>query len=647
MRYGSVILEPEDLQDVVDHFRTQDSFVFDVETIPGAGVTISPDLSESEHNAERKFYSLDHRRNEVFWISLSTVGECVAIPMGHRNGEQLPGKAGWKPAPMKPGQKKTTRVVPVFDPPPKQMVPGQVFDILKPLFFDERIRKINQNVKFDLLTVAKYLGDIPCGPYLDTMVLQHVLDENRYSYKLGDLVKDNLGYTYDKVGDRVPFLSFSAAAQYSYLDAKETWLLKRKLLRDLYATGDQRLIDYFWFECEVTEVLARMEYNEAPVLTEEVAVLDKYLTGELTRIETSLYQEAGKVFGLTNPADKGWFIYEHCGHEPFAYTPKKKQPSLKAEHLASYTFDSRVQELMDYDSFSKQRSTFVLNYDKYEFNGRIHSTFHQARTVTGRFSSGEPNLQNVPKPITPVGKRIRSLFWSGSESTILVVGDYSQVELRILAHYSNDPTMIAAFQAGEDIHQASADALGCSRDIAKNINFAIPFGAGPGKVAAMGGGKFSVTMAKKFFQLHKERFPQVWAWIEKTKQDCKRNPSHEVRTINGRIRRLPQIRFMDSFRDDLKQMGARASRQAVNTKIQGSAADLIKMAMIRLHDTLDEDMQLILQVHDELIVIAPRDKADRAIALMRQAMEGDVMQCLRVPLTANIAAVERWADAKA
>jgi DNA polymerase I-like protein with 3'-5' exonuclease and polymerase domains len=295
----------------------------------------------------------------------------------------------------------------------------------------------------------------------------------------------------------------------------------------------------------------------------------------------------------------------------------------------------------------------VLNFAKYAYKGRIHANFKQAGTVTGRFSCGEPNLQNVPKPETEVGKRLRGLFWAGSDDECLVVGDYSQIELRILAYYSADPTMVQAFVDGKDIHQASADTLGCDRGIAKNINFAIPFGAGYKKVAAMGGGKFSIRTAKRFYKKHKEDFPTIWAWIEETRRRCRREKPHEVTTILGRKRRLPQIIWINSQNERLQFLAAKAERQAVNTRIQGSAADLIKMAMVRLHDMLDEDMHIILQVHDELVVTTPRDKADRCLAIMREAMEGDVMQILtntdgsiRVPVTANIKIVDRWAEAK-
>jgi len=356
---------------------------------------------------------------------------------------------------------------------------------------------------------------------------------------------------------------------------------------------------------------------------------------------------------LNKPVDKVWFIFEHCGHKPFMLTPKKREISTAEDHLRAFSGDGRVARLMEFDDDSKLHSTYVRNYKKFSYKGRIHTSYKQHGTVTGRFASGEPNLQNVPKPETEVGKRIRGLFWAGSDEECLVVGDYSQIELRFLAYFSGDPTMCKAFADNEDIHQASADTLGTDRGIAKNINFAIPFGAGARKVWAMGGGAFPLKTAEKFYALHKERFPRVWAFIKKTRDDCRRERPHEVYTILGRKRRLPKIVLVRHTDEVKRAIGAKAERQAVNTRIQGSAADLIKMAMVRTHDMLDADMHLILQIHDELVVTTPRHKVDRCIEIMRVAMEGPEMQILtnkdgsiRVPVTANIKAVDRWSEAK-
>jgi DNA polymerase I-like protein with 3'-5' exonuclease and polymerase domains len=648
LQTSNIVYDPDHLTRVIEEVgnRAMDldepTFVFDLETRPGPTVWDSVNWHDKD---DVKFHATNPRTNEMYWLSIATRGVAWAIPMGHPNGEQI----GTQAAPLRPGTKSTKRVVPVYGPPPEQMMPGDVVDIIRPLFMDHVIRKANHNVKFDLLTIAKYLGCLPAPPYGDTMVAKSLLAEDP-PHDLGACVKQAFGFKYAKIGKNLLEHPFSAAGTYSFLDAKYTWLLWPEYLKRL---SDEGLLDYFWFECDVTEVLAHMEYAGAPVRGDEVVDLDFVLNEGMEEIKGEIWSAAGRQFELTNPGEKAKFIFGDRGHKPYKYTPKKGDISTAEDHLRSFEGDPLVKRLMQFDDLKKLHSTYVLNYKKFEHEGRIHTSYKQHGTRTGRFSSGEPNLQNVPKPDTPVGKQIRGLFWGGSDDMCLVVGDYSQIELRVLAYYSGDPTMCKAFADGEDIHQASANTLGTDRSIAKNINFAIPFGAGAKKVFAMGGGAFSLKDAEKFYALHKERFPRVWAFIYKTRSDCRKNKPHVVHTILGRKRRLPRIVLVRHTNEDLKAQGAMAERQAVNTVIQGSAADLIKKAMVRLHDMLDDDMQLILQVHDELVVTCPRDKADRCIELMREAMEGEEMQILRnrdgsirVPVTANIKAVDRWAEAK-
>jgi len=620
------------LDRLLDYYLQQDAFFFDVETRPGPGVQWTT-------NDEYKEAALDRRTNEIYWVSLATYGRADCIPLGHPNGEQI----GWQPAPLRPGTKKTTRRVPKYSAPPPQLTPGEFFSIVKPLFFDTDIIKSAFNLKFDAESIAKYYGEAPVPPYQDVIVAKSLLNENP-PHGLEYCVPAEFNFRYDKVGKILHTLPFSAAADYSHLDSKYGWLLRRSYLRRLAKEG---LLEYFLMECDVTEVLVNTEMVGAPVRLDEVDELDGYLREEMDQIAGDLFAEAGEEFSLTAGADKAWFIYEVREHEPTMFTEKKHEPSTAAAALEQYTHDPMVAKLMRWNDLHKLHSTYVVNLQKYAaLDGRIHADFKQHGTRTGRFSCGEPNLQNIPKPDTPEGKRIRGLFWAGSDDECLVVGDYSQIELRVLAHYTGDPTMMQAFFDGEDIHQASADTLGCDRGIAKNINFAIPFGAGYRKVAAMGGGKFGIATAKKFYNKHKEDFPRVWAWIEKTKYNVRAKKPHEVYTLLGRKRRLPNVALPRGRSERLDGMIAQAERQAVNTKIQGSAADIIKRAMVRLHDTLDEDMHIILQIHDELVVTTPRAKAEKCLEIMREAMEGDEMQMLRVPVTANIKIVDRWSDAK-
>lgn len=260
----------------------------------------------------------------------------------------------------------------------------------------------------------------------------------------------------------------------------------------------------------------------------------------------------------------------------------------------------------------------------------------------------EPNLQNIPRPDSDLGLKIRSLFVAPSEDDRLIVADYGQIEMVLLAHFAGKGALFDGLMQGVDPHTATAAAIfGVAvdavnkpmRQVAKGINFAVVYGAGPDKVAAMA--SITVPEAKKFLKKHEEMFPEIYKFKKRVVEACKdRRPPH-VKTLLGRRRRLPTI-WARGFAERGK-----AERQAVNSLIQGSAADLIKLAMVRLNSALQPDMRLILSVHDELVTICPKDKTEIGEALVREAMLGDGIQKLvRVPLTLDVKTVDRWSAAK-
>jgi DNA polymerase-1 len=291
------------------------------------------------------------------------------------------------------------------------------------------------------------------------------------------------------------------------------------------------------------------------------------------------------------------------------------------------------------------------------FDGRIHADFVQYGTVTGRFSCREPNLQNIPRPDTELGKKIRGLFVA-PPGYKLVVADYGQIELVVLAHFIGRGDLYKGFHNGVDPHSATAAALmgvdpqefmrrvkegdrTCIdfRQVAKGINFAVVYGAGPDKVASMAG--ITVKEAKRFMEMHQKMFPEIYRFKEEVIRVCRsRRPPH-IRTLLGRKRRLPLILSQNNG----LRMGA--ERQAVNSLIQGSAADLIKLAMIRLNAALPDEMRLILSVHDELVTLCPEDRAEECAGLVREAMLGEgIQKLLRVPLSSDVKIVDRWSEAK-
>jgi DNA polymerase-1 len=399
-------------------------------------------------------------------------------------------------------------------------------------------------------------------------------------------------------------------------------------------------------------------------------------------IEGSIYKAAGQRFNLTAPAQKAAVLYapkseggQGLKAAKLTKGGYKKRDAGQELSFADYSTDADsleahpnnpvVKAMADYAEVAKLLG-YPLAYlgvkddpDKpcRIFDGRIHADFVQYGTVTGRFSCREPNLQNIPRPDTELGKRIRGLFIAPAGYK-LVVADYGQIELVVLAHFIGKGALYRGFHNGVDPHSATAAALIGQdpqefmarvkagdreainlRQVAKGINFAVVYGAGPDKVASMAG--ISVKEAKRFMEIHQKMFPEIYAFKNEVVRVCRsRRPPH-IRTLLGRKRRLPLIVSQNQG----LRMGA--ERQAVNSLIQGSAADLIKLAMIRLNNSLPDDIRLILSVHDELVVLAPEDRAQEAAALVSEAMLGEgIQKLLRVPLSSDVKIVDRWSEAK-
>lgn len=637
-----VVLTEQKLGEVVDAYMGFNEFVFDVETC-------------GPHRNRPTI-------NRVFWLGLAGPGRCDAIPFGHPRGELLvPARKEKQPwldhanltKTGKPRKKQRVITIPaVYADPPKQLWPETVFSALKPLFFSEDKRKIGHNVKFDLLSVSKYFGEPPPPPYGDTIVLAHLINENR-RLKLKALVESEFGVQYENIGAQVEEHPFSVAARYTLFDARYEWLLWRLYMGKIRTRAGLDAVRRL--EEDVLEVLLYMELEGALIDVEAMEALSRTLSERLEAIEAKVYAEAGRVFNLDSNPEKAKFIYEVRGHEPTVWTGKKKQPSTAKGVLAQYAKKDRVvADLLDYAKVKKLLSTYVGEQDPETgewgglrgllLDGRLHADFVQYGTKTGRFSCREPNLQNIPRRGEQAAL-IRAMFIA-PPGHVLVVADYSQIEMRVLAHFSREPSLIRAFEQGIDPHAATAATLfdvpveevtDKQRDGGKTINFAAIYGAGPNKIAAQAG--VSLARAKEFLYLQGKTQPRVRAWREHTIAQCRRRKPPYVETILGRRRRLPAINSQDT------DARAGAERQAVNTRIQGSAGDIIKIAMVRLHRMLPPSMPLILTVHDELVVVAPESESAQAAALMSEAMEGVRLLC--VPLIAEAKVGRNWSEAKA
>jgi DNA polymerase I-like protein with 3'-5' exonuclease and polymerase domains len=655
----SVILTPDRLHTVVERFMSASAFVFDIETSgPNRGVPT---------------------QNTATWLSMATDGIAVSIPFGHPNGDTLVSRA------TKKLDKSTRKFVPipaVYDAPPEQMTPSEVFGILKPLFFSDNI-KIAHNATFDLISTAKYFGEIAPPEYSDTIVLQWLLDENMKQKGLKELVKKYYKADYDQehVGKCVEAHPFSKVAHYAYLDAKYTWLLWKKFQKQIEGEG---LTNVRRLEEDVLGVLLDMGITGAPVDIVAMEELIRDMSARLVDIEADIYRAAGQQFNLNAPAQKAKVLFgpkseggQGLKSSKLTDGGRKKQEAGQALEWKDYSTDAKtlekfernsvVKKMLDYAEVNKLLD-YPVSYLGVEgdpdkpcrvFDGRIHTDLVQYGTVTGRFSSRTPNLQNIPRPDTELGKRIRGLFVA-PQGYKLVVADWGQVELVVLAHFIGKGALYRGFHNGIDPHSATAAALlgedpqkfmerllsgdedaKAMRQVAKGINFAVVYGAGPDKVASMAG--ISLKEAKRFMEIHQRMFPEIYKFKEDVIRACRsRRPMPYIRTILGRKRRLPMIL---SSNQGLR-MGA--ERQAVNSLIQGSATgDLIKLALIRLNNLLTGEMRLILTVHDEIVCLAPEDQAEECAALVKEAMLGEgIQKLLRVPLSSDVKIVERWSDAK-
>jgi DNA polymerase I-like protein with 3'-5' exonuclease and polymerase domains len=373
---------------------------------------------------------------------------------------------------------------------------------------------------------------------------------------------------------------------------------------------------------------------------------------------------AGTKFNVNSPQQKQKILFgskEEGGQglKPWKPTDAGKKQIKAKQECTQWSTDDEVLEsyptnpvactLRAYQEVNKLLSTYVLAYlgnpakDKPPqiYDGRIHADFVQYGTTTRRFSCRDPNLQNIPRPDTELGKLIRGV-WVAEPGRKLVVADYSSIELVVFAHFTGRGALFEGFLEDFDPHQLTADKLGVSRQFGKTINYSLSYGAGIYKIASMLG--VDVQTAKSIMGDHRRAFPEIYEYKKYIIDTCRsRAPKPYVKTLLGGIRRLPDI---ISAKDSLK---FRAERQAVSSVIQGSAADLIKLAMVRCDSdpALPEDTQMILSVHDEIVLDSDEEYAEETAAVLHEAMLGSgIQRLLKVPLKADIKIVDRWSEAK-
>jgi len=654
----NIITTKEQLNEMVAYYLKQDAFAFDCETVgPRRGVSVV---------------------NEIMWLSFATYGRGDVIPLGHPNGElaevikPLTGQGAKKAekglklndVDYSKNKKLHTHV---FTEPPKQLHPAEVFSALRPLFFSDML-KVGHNLVFDLCSITKYFdGQVPSAPYFDTMVGSFIYDNrNKNRCGLDDCLKRELGYEMEKgVGAEVEVHPFSVVAKYAYLDAKYTFMLWKVVKEKIAKAGVENIMA---LEMDVLRVLCDMKLAGAPIDQDALASLHVQLEADIEKAREDIYRTAGVVFNINSNREKQYLLYSPQpsgrGLKPKIYTGKgiKKEAegkeltvedySVSAEALEPYRDkDPLVKAMLEYADLNKLLTTYVIPYlggevvrttggkSKVEYrdsllvNGKVHGDFIQHGAETGRFSSRNPNLQNVPNPATAHGKAIRNLFYA-PEGYKLVVADYSQIEPRVIASMSNDPIMKKNYLDGGDIYTTVGDVMGVNRAAGKVLVLSMAYGVGPDKIARSIG--CSITEARGLLSNFGEKFQNVSAYRAKVIGVTRK--AGFVSTVLGRKRYLPEI--------NSRNIGERAGaeRQAFNTRIQGSAADIMKLAMIRAHDLIPEGASLLLTVHDELVTIAPDNLVEETREAIREAMEG--INLLDIPLIADIAVVQRWGEAK-
>jgi DNA polymerase-1 len=596
------ILTQADLDIWLDKLKAADLFAFDTETT-----------------------SLNYMEAELVGVSFSvTAGEAAYLPVAHDYMDA-----------------------------PEQLDRAQVLAMLKPLLEDPKIKKVGQHLKYDKNVLANYDINLQ-GITFDTMLESYVLNSVATRHDMDSLADVYLGQTTthfeDIAGKGTKQITFNQipldkAAPYAAEDADITLRLHNVLWQKL--NENIELVNVFKeIELPLSSVLAKMEQFGVLIDSQKLAQQSQDLAVRILELETKVHELAGEEFNLGSPKQLQEILYNKMDLPVLKKTPKGA-PSTAEEVLQELAINYPLPKLlMEYRGLSKLKNTYTDKLPKMinSRTGRVHTSYHQAITATGRLSSTDPNLQNIPIR-TEEGRRVRQAFIA-REGYKIVAADYSQIELRIMAHLSGDEGLLKAFANGQDIHKATASEVFDTaveevsieqRRNAKAINFGLIYG-----MSAFGLSKqlnISRHDAQKFMDLYFERYPSVLTYMENTRQIA--SEKGYVSTVFGRRLYLPEINATNGMRRKS------AERAAINAPMQGTAADIIKKAMLdvdRWIDTLPiDDVRMIMQVHDELVFEIKEHKLSeyqlKIISLMEDAVQLDV------PLIVEAGVGENWDEA--
>lgn len=536
---------------------------------------------------------------------------------------------------------------------PKQLKRDEVLKMLKPVLENHKLKKIGQNIKYDWIVLKRH-GINLSGVIFDTMLASYLINPSKRAHNLDQIALDFLDHktiSYQEVAGKgkkascFSKVSLEKAVPYACEDADITLMAYNVLMPMLKDMGLEELFEKV--EMPLVPVLMKMEMTGINVDREKLMVLSKSFEHQLDQLESSIYSIAGEEFNIRSSQQLGKILFEKLKLPVQKKTKKKTGYSTDVDVLEVLAEQHELPALiLRHRTLAKLKSTYadaLIDLTNPE-TGRIHTSYNQTVTATGRLSSSEPNLQNIPVR-TDEGKEIRKAFIP-RKGWYLLAADYSQIELRILAHYSDDKILIKAFKEDEDIHTRTATEVfqvfpslinSELRQQAKVINFGIIYGMSPYGLSKELG--ISRKMAKTYIHNYFTRYKGVKQFIDETIEQA--GISKKTSTLLGRIRLLPDI---NSSNKNLREF---AERTAINTPIQGTAADLIKIAMITVDSAFTEKglkSAMLLSVHDEIVFEVPPDELDTVRTLVKDIMEG--VWELKVPLKVNMAVGENWAEAK-
>ncbi len=578
-----------------------------------------------------ELFALDLETDALDYMVASIVGVCLAVG---------PGEACYIPvAHDYPGA-------------PSQLDRDTVLSALKPLLEDAQRPKLGQNLKFDMSVLAHH-GISLRGIRHDTMLASYVIDSTATRHDMDSLARRYLGIETirfeDVAGKGARQLTFNQvpldqAAPYAAEDADVAWQLHATLWPRLQAEPRLQSV-YADIEMPLVPVLSTIERTGVLIDVERLRVQSAELSERLRDLEARAHLEAGGVFNLASPRQIQEILFERQGLPVLEKTPKG-QPSTAESVLQELAHTYPLPRLiLEHRALAKLISTYAEKLPRMinPHTGRVHTSYHQAVTATGRLSSSDPNLQNIPVR-TVEGRRIRKAFVAPAGYR-LIAADYSQVELRIMAHLSEDPGLLTAFSDGLDVHLATAaevfgvplDAVGPDqRRAAKAINFGLMYGMSAFGLARQIG--VERAEAQAYVDRYFERYVGVRQYLDRTREAAREKGY--VETVFGRRLHVPEITARNAQRRQY------AERTAINAPMQGSAADIIKRAMIAVQQWLDDtgqDARMIMQVHDELVFEVPEDQVDRLSTQIVAVMTGAAE--LKVPLDVDVGVGSNWDEA--